>query len=381
MKLALNAVPLLSPWTGIGQYTYQLARGLLATPDLEVDFFYGTGWSRELRHSPSPALGAAKNAWMRWVPNAQALMRAILQQSFQAGVMLRGPQVYHEPNFLAWRFRGPMVLTVHDLSWIRYPEAHPAERVARMQRHFPSSLARADVVLTDSAFVKQELIDVFKVEPARIRPVLLGVESMFRPLAPQDTAAALAPHGLEHGRYLLAVGTLEPRKNLQLVLRSYRLLPTALQHAYPLVLVGMKGWHTSQLERDIEPLVQSGCIRLTGYVERSDLVALMSGATALVYPSLYEGFGLPPLEAMACGAPVIASNVSSLPEVVGEAGVLVNPHDAEELAHEMQRLLDSRAWHSELAARSLERAARFTWDRCVAETVQAYRDAWARPAH
>lgn len=377
MRVALNAVPLLSPWTGIGQYTYQLARGLLTEPDIDVDFFYGTRWSRALRQAPSPVLGSAKAAWMRWVPNAQALMLGILQQSFSAGVMFRRPEVYHEPNFLAYRFAGPTVLTVHDLSWIRHPQAHPVERVAKMQRYFEPSLRRADIILTDSAFVKQELIDVFNVEPGLIRPVLLGVESMFRPMAEHETAAVLARHGLRHGSYLLAVGTLEPRKNLQLVLRSFLQLPAAMQEAFPLVLVGMKGWHTSQLEQDIAPLVAAGRIRLTGYVERADLVALMSGAAMLVYPSLYEGFGLPPLEAMACGAPIIASNVASLPEVVGDAGVLVDPHDAQALAHEIVRLVESPSLRADLSARAVRRAAGFTWGRCVAQTVQAYRDAAA----
>ncbi|MES2972794.1 MAG: glycosyltransferase family 1 protein [Pseudomonadota bacterium] len=374
MRLALNAVPLLSPWTGIGQYTYQVARGLLEARDVEVFFFYGTGWSRQLRHSPSPAVNSAKSTFMRWVPNAQAVMMAILRQRFGAGVRKYKPHVYHEPNFLAHPFAGPTVLTVHDLSWIRHPEAHPADRVAKMQRYFAPSLARASLILTDSEFVRQELQDVFSVEPGRIRTVLLGVEDMFRPMPPLQTRAVLDRFGLRHGSYLLAVGTLEPRKNLQLVLRSYLQLPGAVQKEFPLVLAGMSGWKTSALEQQIGPLVQSGHVRLTGYVERADLVALMSGATTLVYPSLYEGFGLPPLEAMACGAPVIASGVASLPEVVGDAGVLVDPHDAQALAHEIMRLVESPSLRAELSRRAIRRAAGFTWQRCVDQTVQAYRD-------
>ena len=182
----------------------------------------------------------------------------------------------------------------------------------------------------------------------------------------------LQAQGLAHGRYFLAVGTLEPRKNLVAALRAYSQLPQATQDAFPLVLAGMKGWHSAQLDRELAPLEASGRVRLTGYLERAELAALIAGATALVYPSIYEGFGLPPLEAMASGVPTIVSNVSSLPEVVGDTGLLVEPHDHKALCEAMRQMADAPELRAALAARALERSRQFSWDECAARTFAAY---------
>lgn len=149
----------------------------------------------------------------------------------------------------------------------------------------------------------------------------MGAEELFKPLESQETFEVLNILGLMHQNYILAVGTLEPRKNLQVAIFAYMRLPVRIRKKFPLVVVGMKGWHTSALEKQMAPLIASGEIRLLGYLKREELAIVIAGALTLVYPSIYEGFGLPPLEAMSCGVPVIASNVS--PEVVGDTGFLV----------------------------------------------------------
>ena len=176
-----------------------------------------------------------------------------------------------------------------------------------------------------------------------------------------------------HGQYLLTVGTLEPRKNLQTVLHAYMLLPQQIRKRFPLVLAGIKGWHMSALEQQIAPLVAAGEIRQLGYLPREELATVVAGALALIYPSIYEGFGLPPLEAMACGVPVIASGVSSLPEVVGDAGLLIDPHDTEAVAQAMQRLITDPGSRLHLSQKALARSARFSWGKCVEQTIDAYR--------
>jgi glycosyltransferase involved in cell wall biosynthesis len=169
------------------------------------------------------------------------------------------------------------------------------------------------------------------------------------------------------------VGTLEPRKNLSAVLLAYMQLPADIRKHYPLVLVGMKGWHTSSLEKQMAPLVAAGEIRQLGYLEREDLAAIIAGALTLVYPSIYEGFGLPPLEAMTCGVPVIASNVSSLPEVVGDSGLLVNPHDIDDIAKAMETMITAPDIRATSAQKALARSAEFSWDSCVDQTMGIYR--------
>jgi alpha-1,3-rhamnosyl/mannosyltransferase len=299
------------------------------------------------------------------------------QWCFSSGLQSYKPDIYHEPNFLAFQFDGPTVITVHDLSWVRYPEMHPIERVRAINKNFEPSLRRASRIITDSVFVKQELIEVFGVRPEIIHPVLLGVESLFFPRASIQTAAVLSGLSLNHGRYLLTVGTLEPRKNLELTLEAYASLPNRLRERFPLVLVGMKGWHTAGLEKMLTPLVAGGQVRQLGYLSREDLAVVVSGAIAMVYPSIYEGFGLPPLESMSCAVPVIASNASSIPEVVGETGLLIDPTDVVGLANCMIRFMEDNVLRSNLASKALARSKSFSWARCADETVSVYRAALA----
>ncbi len=372
MRVAFDAIALLSPLTGVGQYAFELASRLAANPHLEARFFYALGWSDAVRTESLPAASRIFPWMRRFIPNSYVLSRALQSQRFKREARRGKFDVYHAPNFLSFDFPGPTVTTVHDLSWIRFPEAHPIERVRAMHRFFEPGLRRSALILTDSQFVKQEIVDVFGIAADRIMPIPLGVAPLFRPRTVQETAQLMQAHGLVHGSYFLAVGTLEPRKNLVAALRAYAQLPPMTQSAYPLVLSGMKGWHSAELDREMAPLLASGRVRMTGYIARADLATLIAGATALVYPSIYEGFGLPPLEAMACGVPTIVSNVSSLPEVVGDTGLLVDPHDHAALRDAMQQLAEAPEMRAQLAARALGRAAQFSWEACMEQTIAAY---------
>jgi len=372
MRIAFNATALLSPLTGIGQYSYQLAKGLAGCDVIDAEFFYGAYWSQDVRSAPLPAAGSLL-PWIRSnVPFSYALRRVVQDYRFASHVRHKRFDIYHEPNILPLPYDGLTVLTVHDLSWIRFPEMHPAERVRAMDKYFEPGLRRASLILTDSEFVKRELMEVFGLRPELIVPVPLGVEPLFRPLTAAETLPVLSRHGLLHGQYLLAVGTLEPRKNLQVALQAFMQLPQAMRKHYPLVLVGMTGWHTSALEAQMAPMIRAGEVRQLGYLSRENLATVIAGATTLIYPSIYEGFGLPPLESMACGVPVITSDVSSLPEVVGDTGLLVNPHDAGALAQAIQMIVSDPILRGKLSLKALARSKEFTWDQCVTQTMGAY---------
>jgi glycosyltransferase involved in cell wall biosynthesis len=374
MKIALNAASLLSPLTGIGQYTYHLAKGLKAYQnlDIDLDMFYANGWSKEVRDRPIHRIRTIKFLLRAFIPKTYEVSRHIQQFHFNERSFQKVGGIYHEPNFLAFKYAGPMVLTVHDLSWIRYPEMHPKERVNAMHKFFEPSLSRANLILTVSDFVKQELIDVFSVAPERILTVYNGVESEMQPKDAVQTLPVLSHHNLKDKQYILAVGTLEPRKNLRVALQAYMGLSAQVRKHYPLVIVGMKGWNNDALEQQVRPLIAAGEVRLLGYLPREDLIDIVAGATMLIYPSVYEGFGLPVLEAMACAVPVITSNVSSLPEVIGDTGILINPHDVDELRLGIQSLIEDAALNSKLSQQGFERSKRFSWARCVHETVGAY---------
>ncbi len=376
LQVGINATALLSPRTGIGQYVYHLGREFLESGEVTPCFFYGN-WKTQLRAQPLPNIDTIKTYIKKAVPWSYEIKSLIFQAQFSAGLLKNPVDVYHEPNYLAFRFSGPSVVTVHDLSWIRHPETHPKQRLAAMDRHFPRSLERAAAILTDCDFVKKELVETFGLAPERVTPVLLGVSPDFYPRHPSDCNAFLADHGLAHGQYVLSVGTLEPRKNIPALIDAYSMLPADLQHRFPLVLVGMRGWLTSGLEARMKPLVERGVIKPLGYVADEMMPLIYSGAAAFVFPSLYEGFGLPPLEAMACGAPVISSSSSSLPEVVGDAGVLVDPLNVDKLAESLRHVLEDRTFAEVLAQQGVRRAAGFSWKKTAVETIGVYRRALA----
>jgi len=378
LRIGINGTALLSPLTGIGQYTKNLAEALLATGEVDLWLFYLATWSQDIRTAPLPNITRFKSIIKKMVPRPYLVSRAIQQVRFSKGVRHLNLHLYHEPNFLSHRFPGPTVITAHDLSWIRFPETHPAERVKLMNRVFPRSLEQAAHVVTDAEFTRQEIIEYFGIAPHRITSVPLAARDNFHPRSEEECQSVLGAQGLSYRSYILCVGTLEPRKNLELMIRAYAAMPPAFRARWPLVLVGMRGWLTSSLESVMQTLVASGEVRSLGFVSEDDLAVLYAGASMLVYPSLYEGFGLPPLEAMRSGTPVIVSNSSTLPEVVGDAGVLIDPHDVPGLRDAVLRLAeDSEHWTARHVA-SLRQASRFSWARCARETIAIYRSVLGR---
>ncbi len=384
MRVALNATPLLSPLTGIGQYTYQIAKGLQNNPEVNPSYFYAGVWSDQVREDSTNIgnMGTTqknlRSVIKKAIPNGirYRMSRAWRQRSFSKGCQANQIQVYHEPNFLTYKHDVPTVLTVHDLSWIRFPHTHAKAHVAEMNHYFPDSLMRADKIITVSEFVKQEVQDVFGISAEHIVAIGEGAEELFQPRSSMETQNVLDRFGLKHGKYILAVGTLEPRKNLIVALNAYGRLPTAVRAEYPLILIGMKAWLANEFDKNlaqVSPLIEAGQIRLLGYQPREDLAVVMSGALCLVYPSIYEGFGLPPLEAMASGVPVISSDVSSIPEVVGDSGVLIDPHDTDALTDAMHRMIEDTPYRDQMAQKALERSQLFSWRNCVEKTIAVYR--------
>ena len=373
LRIGINGSALLSPLTGIGQYTKNLAEALIASGEVDLSVFYLFTWSREIRTEPIRNITKLKEFIKKVIPHPYLLSRALQQMKFTQGARRLKLELYHEPNFLSHRFPGPTVITAHDLSWIRFPETHPSERVKIMNRLFPRSLARANHVITDAAYIREEIIAEFGVSPDRITAIPLGARKIFQPRDEEGCKDVLNARQLSYRSFILCVGTLEPRKNLEFIIRTYAQMPNSFRDKHPLVLVGMKGWLTSNLESTMSPLVGAGQVRPLGFTSDADLAALYASAMVLVYPSLYEGFGLPPLEAMACGTPVIVSNRATLPEVVGDAGEMVEPTDVEGLTTLLQRLADDPAHWQQRAELCRQRASQFSWQRCALETLAVYR--------
>ena len=314
---------------------------------------------------------AAKNAFKRVIPQSYEVMRAMRQLSFFVGSRRHRIDLYHAPNFLPLAFGGPTVITVHDLSFIRYPETHPKERVRVLEKRLPKDIARSEFVLVDSDFVRNEVLQVYGVAADKVVTTYLGVSERFRPMAAGETRAVLERHGLRHAEYVLSVGTLEPRKNLAGTLQAFGLLPAELRRRYPLAVVGMMGWHVDAVSSRLAALAEHGSVKPLGYVHDDDLPYLYAGARAFMYPSIYEGFGLPVLEAMAAGVPVVTSNRASLKEVAGAFAATLDPDDHAALGEALREALETSG---DPAAREkrVAWARTFTWQRCARATIAVY---------
>ncbi len=280
--------------------------------------------------------------------------------------------IFHGPNFFVPPEAERAVITVHDLSILRYPETHPAERLRQFELNLERSVRQATKILADSEFVRQEIIHEFSCPPDQVHTVYMGVSPQFSP--PSETDARLmAAYNLNADGYTLCVATLEPRKNIDKLLAAYQRQPESLRRRYPLILIGGHGWLADSLLEKIAAAEQQGWVRKLGYVSETDLIGLYRHARLFAYPSAYEGFGLPVLESMACGVPVITSDRSSLPEVGGDAALPVNPDDTDRFAAALRQGLEDNHWRTTARERGLLQAARFSWQRCVDETYAVYK--------
>ena len=378
MKLLVNGTPLLTPLTGIGHYTWQLCSQMASQPDIDLLMAYGMRYERGLRMPTHSAAGALQTAGYgllrRLLPNPRRIKRAVEQARFAwiERQIRRQDYLYHEPNILPLPYAGPTIITLHDLSCFDHPETHPAERVEIMHRELPPAIERVDHIIVISEATRRAVAQRFGVPDSRMTVTLLAAHPNFTPRPAASLQAALAKLDLQPGGYLLSVGTLEPRKNLTTLFQAYSALPDSLRQRYPLAVVGMPGWHTDQLMSSARQLVERGELRFLGYVDDAVLPLLYAGAAAFAYPSRYEGFGLPPLEAMASGVPVLVSDVTSLPEVVGDAGVRVGPDDVDAMRDGLRRLLEDRDYAAQLAQQGLARAQGFSWEKCARETRAVY---------
>ncbi|MCC7355589.1 MAG: glycosyltransferase family 4 protein [Anaerolineae bacterium] len=372
MRIGIDHTPAIRQKAGIGRYTRELVRALaVQDPDNQYVLFCAAG-RREVPEAQPPA------------PNFQVRLSGVSERALlilwhrlRVPVPVEwwtGPvDIFHSPDFtLPPLSHARGLVTVHDLAFLRVPECADPRLRAYLSSAVPRSLRRAWHSLADSECTRQDLAALLDVDLDKVAVVPAGVDACFRPDVPDAGKAAVRRrYHLEHP-YILSVGTVEPRKNHVTLIAAYARLRRATGLSHELVIAGGSGWLNEPIYAAPEKYGVAGHVRFLGWIDDKELPALYAAADAFAFPSLYEGFGLPPLEAMACGVPVVVANNSSLPEVVGDAALLVDARDDDGLAATLERALCDGDLRSSLRARGIQRAAMYTWERAANKLLSVY---------
>lgn len=282
--------------------------------------------------------------------------------------------IFHcSTNIVPPQKKGKTAITIYDLTTIKFPQFHPKGWTKEALNKYLRDVKRADLIIAISESTKKDVVEILKVPERKISVVYPATSKAFRKIDDPNWISYIRSKYEISRKYILYVGTLEPRKNLIRLVKAYYRLKKDFRIEHQLVLAGGKGWLCDDIFEQITQLRLDGDVVITGYiVDEEDVAALMNGADLFVYPSIYEGFGLPPLEAMCCGAPVITSTASSLPEVVGDAAILVNPYDVGQMTEAMHRVLTDEVLQRDMRRKSSERAKIFSWEKTAKETLRAY---------
>jgi glycosyltransferase involved in cell wall biosynthesis len=374
MRIGIDGLPLTEVLTGIGHYTIELARNLaLASEWDEIEIVSPRAFLPSL-NSPQE-----QSSNLRFVRSRVSLLtRHWWSIGLPRYIRSNSIDLFHGTNFeVPLRKVCPTVLTIHDLSMLLHPETHEARRVRRARRRLPLMARAATMILTPTESVRQEVHEHLQIPLERIAAVPEAARSCFRRLEAEQTVQTRNRLGVRE-EFLLFVGTVEPRKNLTTLLRAFEQVLRVREQSLQLVIAGREGWLIDDLFADLKRLPAAKDILFTGYLNDEDLCALYSSCAVFVYPSLYEGFGLPPLEAMACGAPVIASRIPSIEEVVGPAARLVSPESVAELTEAIVELLSSEEPREKLSVAGTRRAAEFSWTATARLTRSVYAEAIER---
>jgi alpha-1,3-rhamnosyl/mannosyltransferase len=362
MRVAIDAVPLLIRSAGVKNYLYhwiehlrrEAPPGTIAT----VPAMRGFG---PLRHNGSIAGGWRTGTGLAALALSNYTPLPVLDW------ITRGADIFHCSGLTRHPPRRPrLTATIHDMTCWLMPELHAAANL-RADRNFERILRRADGLIAVSASTKSDAVRVLGLRPEKIAVIHSGIAAPFFDPSAEAIDAVRARYSLTRP-FVLFVGTIEPRKNIDMLLDAYEALPASVRQEFELVVAGPMGWASAETAARVRN------VRYLGYIPEPDIAPLTAAATVFAYPSLYEGFGFPVAQAMAAGTPVIASNVSSLPEITGDAAVLIDPRSVSELRDALSRLLLSPTLRADLAARGRERACAFRWEACAAQSLVFFRE-------
>lgn len=389
MKVVYNLDLIRYPLTGIGYYTKNAILSIQKNfPQTEIigcnggkycsqdEVFELINQAERRPEQPSNTLikRLSQNGLVNKIFQPRKLRKFYTNYQYrQSFAKIAKPDIYHETTFSLLPIDAPKITTIHDISVLCCPEFHPKARVDFFKKEMKNSINAVESIVVNCQFIKNQVLETFDVSSEKVQVATPGVNENFKPRDVKETLVTLNQFDLHYDKFILYVGTLEPRKNVVRLIKAYKQLAPELKKEYPLVLVGGKGWLYNDIVKEISDSKQDENIIITDYVSTTALYHLYSAARVFAYPSLHEGFGLPVLEAMASGTPVVTSNVSSLPEVCGDAGLQVNPLSVLDIAEAMEDLLSDKKQHDDYRERALVRAKQFSWDNFGKQLMQVYK--------
>jgi glycosyltransferase involved in cell wall biosynthesis len=372
MRIGIDGIPLAGNKTGVGHYTFEIAHGLAAMfPAEEFQLL-----SHEVYEPASIDTNSSPARNLHFI---QPTVNTVTKHWWTIGLPLYIRQhrinLFHGTNYDIPVWGGcPTVLTIHDLSSLLFSDTHVARRVRRTRRRLPAMARLATRIIVPTASVKTEVIEHLGVGENKVRVIYEAPRRCFRPESSQKAADVLRRLKIED-KFILYVGAIEPRKNVLTLLKAFEEIYRKTEHRPQLVIAGPNGWLSDDVFAHVERSEVKDRILLTGYLGDEDLRALYSTCILLSYPAIYEGAGLPPLEAMACGAPVVTTDARAISEMVGDAAIRLPARDHQSLANCLVELLSDDYARNDLKDRGQKHVARYSWDRAVAETYKLYLEA------
>ena len=356
----------MSSLTGIGRYTYEIAKKIETKKDFECNYFYGY-YSKELLHLSAGKEVKSLKSFIVKNSFIKKIVRTILLNLSR--LSLNKYDLYWQPNFVPnLGIKAKKVVTsVHDFSFILHKDFHPKERIEYLEKYFFKNIVKSDAIITGSEFSKREILERLDFKDEDIHVIYHGIDHvLFRVYEDLSVDFDLPK------KFIFSVGSIEPRKNLIGLLKAYNLLSNEIKDEYKLVLAGFKGWENDEIMNIINKNKEN--IIYLGFISDIELAKVYNLSSCFVFPSFYEGFGLPVLEAMACGSPVVCSNTTSLPEVGGDTTVYCNPYDINDIKDKIELVLNNTLLQEEMIRKGLERANLFSWEKSATQHMEVFKE-------
>lgn len=365
-KLLIDSISLLSPLTGIGRYTHEIAKYIEKDNNFKINYFYGY-YSKKLIHPSDKENIKILKSLISRSPFIKKIIRKVI--IIYSKIITPKYDIYWQPSFIPNLCikTNKIITSVHDFTFVLHRDFHPKERIEYFEKYFFKNVVRSDIIITGSEFSKQEILEQLNFPPEKVKVIYHGIDhELFRVSNDLNLNFELP------SKFIFSVGSIEPRKNLLGLLEAYNLLDDSLKKEYKLVLAGFKGWENKEIMTLIERNKEN--IHYLGFISDFELVKVYNLATCFIFTSFYEGFGLPVLESMACGTPVICSNTTSMPEVGGDAVIYCNPYDVEDIKNQIKLVLFDKNLQQEMIKKGLERAKLFSWEKSAKEHIKVFKE-------